>query len=97
MDLEPKNKLFEFQMLKQLKSNYSLYPLVFVGFLGISLASFQIVRTLIRSPDCIVNRRKNPHPWEKLLTDDGKYIQYKYFSTKDYKILAESNERPKIF
>jgi hypothetical protein len=39
--------------------------------------------------------RGNPEPWNRL-NDDGKYVQFKYFSTMDYKALAEKNERPKI-
>jgi len=54
---EAKGKLFEVTMVRQVKSNYALYPLVFIGFLGMGLASFQIIRSLIRSPDIHFNRR----------------------------------------
>jgi hypothetical protein len=53
---EVKDKLFEVLMVKQDRSNYALYPIVFIGFLGIGLASFQIIRYLIRSPDIHFNR-----------------------------------------
>jgi NADH dehydrogenase (ubiquinone) 1 alpha subcomplex subunit 4 len=93
---EAKGKLFEVQMLKQVKSNYSLYPLVFIGALGMGLAGFQIIRSLVRSPDIHFNRRNNPDPWNKLMTEDGKYVQFKYFTTLDYKSLAANSERPKL-
>jgi hypothetical protein len=91
---EAKGKLFEVQMVRQVKSNYALYPLVFIGFLGMGLASFQIIRSLIRSPDIHFNRRSNPDPWNKLVTDDGKPVQFKYFKTIDYNAIP--NERPKL-
>ena len=93
---EAKGKLFEVQLLKQVKANYSLYPLVFIGCLGVGLASFQIVRSLIRSPDVHVNKRNNPDPWNKLQGEDGQYHQFKYLTTLDYKAMSEMNERPKI-
>lgn len=92
---DAKGKIFEFTIRKQLKANYSLYPIFFVGLLGCGLASFQIIRTLFRSPDVTINKR-NPKPYDKFITDDGKYVQYKYFSTVDYKKLADQNERPKL-
>ena len=91
-----KNKLFEVQIFKQLKNNYSLYPMFFIGCLGIGLASFSIVRTLLRSPDVQIDRRGNPAPYEKLIGPDGKYVQYKYFTTLDYNKMSETNERPKL-
>jgi hypothetical protein len=95
MSHEIKKKLINFSLKKQLKSNYSLYPLVLIGFLGISMAVFQSIRTLIRSPDVVINRKKNPKPWEKFVKNDGEYVQYKYFTTEDYKSLSKNNERPK--
>ena len=52
-----KSKLFDVQIIKQLKANYSLYPIAFVAIFGVGLASFQIIRSLTRSPDIHVNRR----------------------------------------
>ena len=92
----PKISLFEFTVFKTLKANYSLYPIVFIALFGSSLAAFQITRSLLKSPDVHVNRRANPDPWNKYETDDGKYIQFKYFSTLDYKALSQNNEKPKI-
>jgi hypothetical protein len=92
---EAKGKMFEFQIGKQLRGNYSLYPLFLIGAFGCSLAAFQIVRTLFRSPDVTINKR-DPKPYDKFITSDGKYVQYKYFSTVDYKKLADQNERPKL-
>ena len=91
-----KGKLFEFTMGKQLRGNYSLYPIVFIGIFGMSLSAFQIIRTLSKSPDVCINRPKNPRPYEKYLTSDGKPVQYKYFSTVDYSKLPIINERPKF-
>lgn len=93
---QAKHKLFDIQVIKQLKANYSLYPIAFIAMFGVSLASFQIIRSLTRSPDVHVNRRANPDPWNKYISDDGKYVQFKYFSTLNYKALSENNERPKI-
>jgi hypothetical protein len=93
---QAKSKLFDIQIVKQLKANYSLYPIAFVAVFGVSLASFQIIRSLTRSPDIHVNRRSNPDPWNKLVNDDGQYVQFKYFTTMNYKKLSENNERPKI-
>ena len=93
---QSKPKLLEIQVISQLKSNYSLYPIAFIALFGVGLASFAIIRTLTRSPDVHVNRRANPDPWNKYVNDDGKYIQYKYFSTLNYKKLSENNERPKV-
>jgi hypothetical protein len=87
-----KGKIFEFTMIKQLKSNYALLPIVLVGCFGASLSAFAIIRTLSRSPDVSINRVGNPRPYERLLTEDNKPVQYKYFSTLDYKKLQI--ERP---
>ncbi len=87
--------LFEVQIVKQMRKNYALYPIVVAALFGMGLAGFQITRSLLKSPDLHVNRKNNPDPWNRL-NDDGKYVQFKYFSTMDYKALAEKNERPKI-
>ena len=97
MGIEVKNKLIDFQFIKQLKSNYSLYPLVCIGFLGVGMALFQSIRTLVKSPDVVINRKKNPKPWNKFIKDDGQYVQYKYFTTEDYKAQSQVNERPKDY
>ena len=86
--------MLEFPIMKQLKGNYSLLPTVFVCAFGLSLAGFQITRSLIKNPDIHLAKTKNPRPWEKLETADGKAIQFKYFSTKDYNIF--NSERPKL-
>ena len=89
-----KGKLFEIAILKHLKSNYALYPIVFVGVFGMGLSAFQIIRTLAKSPDVCINRVGNPKPYENYVTADGKAVQYKYFSTLDYNKLPI--ERPKL-
>ena len=93
---QAKPKLIDFQIFKQLKTNHYLIPIVFLSFLGVGMGVFEAVRTLIKSPDVIIDRRKDPQPWNKLETDDGKYVQYKYVSTLDYKDLAKSDEKPRI-
>ena len=91
---EAKGKIIDFPIMKQIKGNYSLLPVVFVCAFGVALSSFQIARTLLKNPDVHLNKTKNPRPWEKLETTDGKAIQFKYFSTKDYNIY--NSERPKL-
>lgn len=92
---EAKGKLFEISLWKQLKSNYSLMPIAFIGVFGISLSAFAILRTLTKSPDVQLNRRGNPKPYEKLVTPEGAPVQYKYYTTIDYNKLP-STERPKL-
>ena len=94
--LPPKDsRLFYFPVGKQIRGNYSLAPIAFVVALGCFLPAFQIVRTLYKSPDVQINKNGNPRPYEKLETPDGKPIQYKYFSTKDYAKEFKS-ERPRL-
>lgn len=89
-----KGKIVEFTMGKQLRKNYSLLPIVFIGVFGMGLSAFAIIRTLARSPDVSINRRGNPRPYEKYLTEENKPVQYKYFTTLDYNKM--NIERPKI-
>ena len=91
---EAKAKMFDFSLGKQLKKNYSLYPIVFIGIFGISLSAFQIIRTLSRSPDVAINKKGNPKPYEHFITPEGKAIQYKYYTTKDF--AKVDIEKPKI-
>ena len=90
-------KMFEIRSTIQraLKLNYSLYPIVLSCVFGLSLAGFQIARSLVKSPDLHVNKRANPDPWNRFITEDGKYVQFKYYSNLDYKALAAENEKPK--
>lgn len=92
---EAKGKLFEISILKQLKGNYSLLPIFCVGVFGIGLSTFAIIRTLSRSPDVKLNRFSSEKPYERLITPDGKPVQYKYFSTLDYNKLP-LDEKPKL-
>lgn len=92
---EAKGKLFELSIVKQVRANYALIPIVFVGAFGMCLSIFQMGRTLLKSPDVSINRRGNPHPYDNLVTPDGKAVQYKYFApTIDYSKLKL--DRPKI-
>ncbi|CAF0712153.1 unnamed protein product [Brachionus calyciflorus] len=86
-------KMFEFTLGKQIQKNYSLLPIVLCGAFGLSLSGFAIMRTAFKSPDISVNRRGNPKPYERYMTEDGRPLQYKYFSTLDYSKLPPS-ERP---
>jgi hypothetical protein len=94
MVADAKNKMFEWPMMKHLKNNYSLVPIVVVCLFGCALPAFQILRTLAKNPDVHLNKTKNPRPWEKLETPDGKPIQFKYFTTRDYNEFI--SERPKL-
>lgn len=89
-------KMFKFELLSQLKRNYSLVPIFFIGVFGMSLSAFAIFRTLARSPDLSINRRGNPKPYDYLLTKDGKHQQYKYFSTMDYNKMEVDPDKPTL-
>ena len=92
---EAKGKLFEVSIMKQVRANYSLLPIVCVGIFGMGLSAFAIARTLSRSPDVKVNRFNQDKPYERLVSPDGKPVQYKYFSTLDYSKLPQ-HEKPKL-
>jgi hypothetical protein len=49
--------LFEVQIVKQMRKNYALYPIVVAALFGMGLAGFQITRSLLKSPDLHVNRK----------------------------------------
>lgn len=90
---EAKGKLFEVSILKQLKHNYSLLPIFFIGVFGVALSTFAIGRTLFKSPDAQIS--KKGYQFDKLVGPDGQAIQYKYFTTLDYSKLPKA-ERPKL-
>ena len=58
-------KLFSFDMIKNIRNNYSLLPVTLLAGLGLSGAIFTFLRSLSRHPDISVNRRNNPRPYEK--------------------------------
>ena len=89
-----KEKMIDFPIMKQVRKNYSLFPIVVVVGFGCALSAFAIVRTLTRSPDVSINRRGNPKPYEYLETKDGNAVRYKYFSTLDYNKFK--SERPRL-
>ncbi len=64
---------------QQLKGNYSLAPLVGLNIFCVTLALASGLRTLVKSPDVIVDRRHNPRPWEKMIREDGSPVQYKFY------------------
>ena len=90
------DNLVEFNLLKQLKKNYALIPIVFIGVFGLGLSAFQITRTLTQSPDIKLNRLSEEKPYEKYLKQNGKHVQYKYFSTMDYNKLEVDPDRPNL-
>jgi hypothetical protein len=87
-------KMFEWPIMKHIKGNYSLIPIVFVCAVGCALPAWQIARTLAKNPDVHLNKTKNPRPWENLEGPGGKAIQFKYFTTKDYNEF--NSERPRL-
>ena len=90
-----KFKLFEMDLVKQMKGNYSLIPIAVCCAFGMGLSVFAIARTLLKSPDVSNNRRGNPHPYD-YLEKDGSLKQYKYFSTMNYKDLTPDPDRPRF-
>lgn len=83
-------------IVKQLKGNYSLIPLVAVLGFGVSLCAFSSFRNLLKSPDVVFNK-KNQRQFDHYINEDGTAKQYKYFSTHDYsKIKVIDEERPKL-
>lgn len=87
-------KIVDFPIMQHVKGNYSLLPVIFVCGFGVALSSWQILRTLTKSPDIHLNKTKNPRPYEKLETPDGKAIQFKYYSNRDYSQF--NSERPRL-
>ncbi len=92
----PAEKIFRIEILQQIKKNYSLVPIFAIAVFGMSLSAFAIFRTVSRSPDVIVNRPGNPKPYNNYLTKDGKFVQYKYFSTMDYSKLEADPDKPSL-
>jgi NADH dehydrogenase (ubiquinone) 1 alpha subcomplex subunit 4 len=83
-------------LVHQLKRNYSLVPLVCLGFFGVSIGIFTITRTLMKSPDVSIDRKGNPRPYEKMIDSEGKPQKYRFFSKKlEYSSTVDS-ERPKL-
>ena len=91
------SNLIEFSLLRQMKKNYALIPIVVVGAFGVALAATQTVRTLMQSPDIKLNRLSAAKPYDKYLKSDGKYVQYKYFSTMDYNKMEVDPDRPSLW
>ncbi len=85
-----KKKLFSFDMFKNIKTNYSLLPITMLASFGLAAGVFTMSRTLMRSPDVIVDRVNNPKPYEH-----WKDKQYRFFRQTIEK--NDTNERPKIF
>ncbi len=90
-----KEKMFKLDIVKQVRNNYALVPLVITIGFGSCLCAWQMLRTVWKSPDVIPNKVKNPKPYNNL-EKDGQYKQYKYFSTLDYKSLSPDPDRPSL-
>lgn len=43
-----------------------LWPLVGFVVAGLSLASLSLIRIGVRNPEVSINRKANPHPWERV-------------------------------
>ena len=90
-----KEKMFNLDIMRQVRGNYALVPLVFTIGFGTAICAWQCFRSVWKNPDLIVNRRGNPRPYENY-ENDGKYKQFKYFSTVDYSALTPDPDRPKL-
>lgn len=90
-----KEKLFRLDVIKQVRGNYALVPLVLTIGFGSLICGWHCLRQITRNPDIIINRKGNPKPYESL-ENEGKYKQFKYFTTVDYKTLSPDPERPSL-
>ena len=88
-------KMFKWEVGKQIRGNYALVPLVATIAFGSAICAFHVFRTAAKSPDVIVNRRSNPQPYNNY-ERDGQYIRYKYFTPEDYSRYTPDPDRPKL-
>ena len=91
-----KAKLIEFMIGKQLKENYSLWPIVVTCGTALSMLLFTAIRTLVKSPDIKINKRDPHAPYEYLQTPDGHFKQYKLYSRINYSQFEDDPEKPKL-
>ncbi len=90
-----KEKLFNLNIVKQVRGNYALVPLVLTIGFGSGICLWQMFRTVVWNPDVIPNKVKNPKPY-LAFEKDGHYKQFKYFSTVDYNSLTPDPDRPSL-
>ncbi len=79
-----------------IRNNYSIMPLATINMFAISLGVATILRTLMKSPDVIIDRRHNPTPWENMIDQDGFGHQYKLYSRANKGEIKMDEDRPKI-
>ena len=88
--------IVKFEAWKQLRNNYSLFPIIIVTGFGLTVFGSMLYHTLAHSPDISIRRRSNPRPFEKFVKEDGTGVQYKLYSSTDYSKYKLDEERPKI-
>jgi len=69
---------------KTLKHHYSLQPLFAAVAFGCGLAGIYLVRLATQSPDVSWFRGSNPEPWQRMVTDDGKSVRYKFLQGPEW-------------
>jgi len=67
-----------------LRSHYSLQPLFAAVTFGCGLAAVYLIRLATQSPDVSWFRQSNPEPWQKMVTDDGKSVRYKFYQGPEW-------------
>jgi hypothetical protein len=76
--------IIKLDVWRQVKGNYSLVPLVGLNIFCVTIAFMSGLRTLIKSPDVVIDRKRNPKPWDKLIRPDGSPVQYKLYQQTPY-------------
>lgn len=89
---EGDKRLFKIDLIKQLKGNYSLLPFFLLAGFGLIAGSFTMIRTIIRSPDVIVNKKEHKKPWERLQENKN----YRYFHIGNSNENGNDDEKPKL-
>jgi hypothetical protein len=87
-------KLFKIDILKHLKCNHYLIPFVTLTAIAVGLGAFTMARTLLESPDVIINRRSNPRPWEKWQHDE--YNLIKTHKPESFEKEITDPDKPKV-
>ena len=100
--------IINFNVIKHVKSNPSLLPLLGVTTFGVSMIILNVIRTLAFSPDIVIRKRSNPRPWNHPY-DKGEFvymaikrnlfkIEFIEGHEKRYKLFSTSDYKtPKIF
>jgi len=59
--------------IMKFKTHRGLVPLFGIIAAGCVMCAASCIRTLMKDPDIIINRRGNPEPWELLRSEQFKY------------------------